>query len=102
MRRFLSGVTLAVAIASIFSPARAQAPSPAAPPQWPWPQQAYVGTYQPVPRPPLLNAPTPWDAYKQGLINRWELEQLEGPTPQAMQGPSPDGGSQGGGDRNGN
>jgi hypothetical protein len=25
------------------------------------------------------------------LINRWELERLEGPTPQALQGPSPDG-----------
>jgi hypothetical protein len=37
-------------------------------------------------------APTPDDAYRQGLINRWELEQIEGPLPQAMQGPSPDGG----------
>ncbi len=36
-------------------------------------------------------APTPEDAYRQGLINRWELEQLEGPTPQALQGPSPNG-----------
>jgi hypothetical protein len=26
-----------------------------------------------------------------GLINRWEIERLEGPTPQALQGPSPDG-----------
>jgi hypothetical protein len=34
---------------------------------------------------------TPNDAYKEGLINRWELERWEGPTPQALQGPSPDG-----------
>ena len=99
MRRFLIGITLAGAVASIFTSAQAQAPWPAAAPQqWPWPQQAYVGT-QPA---PLLNAPTPGDAYKQGLINRWELGRLEGPTPQALQGPSPDGGNQGGGDRNGN
>ena len=97
MRRSLIAVTLAGAVASIVAPARAQAPSPALAPQWPWPQQAYVGTNQPA---PLLNAPTAGDAYKQGLINRWELERLEGPTPQAMQGPSPDGGNQGGGDRN--
>ena len=38
-----------------------------------------------------LVAPTPDDAYRQGLINRWELEQLVGPLPQALQGPSPNG-----------
>ena len=46
-------------------------------------------TINPLP----FHAPTPWDAYRQGLINRWELERLEGPTPQALQGPSPDGGN---------
>ena len=98
MKRYLIAVTLAGAVASIiFAPARAQAPSPGIAPQWPWPQQAYVGPHQPA---PLLTAPTPWEAYKQGLINRWELERIEGPTPQALQGPSPDGGNQGGGDRN--
>ena len=90
MRHSLIVVTVAGALTSILTPARAQVPSPPATPQWPWPQQAYGGTYQPA---PLLNAPTPGDAYKQGLINRWELEQLEGPTPQALQGPSPNGGN---------
>ena len=85
MRRALIGVTLAVTVASIISPVRAQAPSPVVPPQWPLPQQAYVGTY------PF--AATPSDAYKQGLISRWELERFEGPTPQALQGPSPNGGN---------
>jgi len=44
-------------------------------------------------------SPTPRDAYRDGLINRWQLESLEGPLPQAMQGPSPDGnrGGDGGG-----
>ena len=102
MKHSLFAIPLAGALASIVNPAAAQVPSQSVPAYWPWPQQAYVDNYYPVPRPPLLNAPTPWDAYKQGLINRWELERLEGPTPQAMQGPSPDGGSQGGGDRNGN
>jgi hypothetical protein len=96
MRRSLIGITLAGAVASIFNPARAQAPSPQIPPQWPWPQTAYAGSHQPYP----FNALTAGDAYKQGLINRWELERYEGPTPQALQGPSPDGGNQGGGDRN--
>jgi hypothetical protein len=86
MRCSVIGITLTVTVVSIFAPARAQAPSPAVSPQWPWPQQAYVGTY-PFP------ATTPSDAYKQGLINRWELEQFEGPTPPALQGPSPNGGN---------
>ena len=40
---------------------------------------------------------SPEDAYRDGLINRWQLEQYEGPTPQALQGPNPSGnkGSQG-------
>ena len=98
MRRSLLAATLAAAAVSIVNPVRAQAPWPAAgPPQWPWPQAASAGAgAQPYP----FSAPTPWDAYRQGLINRWELERYEGPTPQALQGPSPDGGNQGGGDRN--
>jgi hypothetical protein len=77
------GITVAVAV--IISPVWAQAPPPE--------------TYRPQ-RPPAsypdpygyrFVAPTPRDAYRDGLINRWELEQLEGPTPQALQGPSPDG-----------
>ena len=38
-----------------------------------------------------LVAPTPEDAYREGLIDRGQLEQLTGPTPQALQGPSPNG-----------
>ena len=103
MRHLWMRVTLAVAGAvagvAAIGPVRAQAPSPAAiPPQWP--PAAYVGsTSQPFPFP----APTPRDAYRDGLLNRWQLEQLEGPLPQALQGPSPDGsrGGDGGGGRGG-
>jgi hypothetical protein len=83
MRYPLIGITAAIAV--IISPVWAQVPPP--------------GTYQPqspaAPYPDPYGyrfvAPTPRDAYRNGLINRWELEQLEGPTPQALQGPSPDG-----------
>jgi hypothetical protein len=81
MRYFLIGVTSVLAV--IVSPVRAQAPPP--------------GTYQaqlpPAPSNPYyrFNAPTPRDAYREGLINRWQYEQLEGPLPQALQGPSVDG-----------
>jgi hypothetical protein len=88
-------VTLAVAGATIISPVQAQIAAPAATPPSS-PPAAYSGsTYQPYSFP----APTPRDAYREGLINRWKLEQLEGPLPQAMQGPSPDGtrGGDGGG-----
>lgn len=97
MRRFLIGATLAATVATVIGPVQAQAPSPAAaPPQW---AVAYFGsTYQAYPFP----APTPWDAYRQGLINRWELEQFEGPTPQALQGPSPDSSTHGGDGSRGN
>jgi hypothetical protein len=89
-------VTLAVAGATIISPVQAQTASPQSP------SAAYTGsTYGPYPFP----APTPRDAYRDGLINRWELERLEGPLPQALQGPSPDGNrggdGGGGGDRGG-
>jgi hypothetical protein len=99
MRYLLKGAALAIAVGVIIGPARAQTPmSPAAPPQW---APAYSGgTYQPYPFP----APTPRDAYRNGLLNRWELERYEGPTPQALQGPSPDGnrgGDGGGGGRGG-
>ena len=78
MRFLLIGIA-AVTTFAASSPVPAQTPSPV------WPSAAYPSAYQdysPV-------ALTPWDAYKQGMINRWELEQLQGPTPQALQGPSP-------------
>ena len=68
---------IATATLTLIGPAWAQAPSGPA-----WPAAAY----------PSAGLP-PSDAYKQGLINRWELERLEGPTPQALQGPSPNGGN---------
>ena len=83
MRRLVIGITLAGAVAATFAPARAQAPAAAFPPQWP--QTPYAGGPYPFP------APTPADAYREGLITRWELERWEGPTPQALQGPSPNG-----------
>ena len=72
MRYLLSGVAIAVAVAV------AGAGSVGA--------QTY-----PDPNSYRFNAPTPEDAYRQGLINRWELERLIGPRPQALQGPSVDG-----------
>ena len=91
MRHFIIGVTLAGTLAASINPVRAQVPfpSPAAAP----PQQAvaYGSAYQRYP----FNAPTPGDAYRDGQISRWELEQYEGPTPQALQGPSPNGRSSG-------
>ena len=72
-------IAFAIALALIGS-ARAQAPAGPA---------AAAPTYQGY---PFVGLP-PSDAYKQGLINRWELERLEGPTPQALQGPSPNGGN---------
>ena len=90
MKHFLIGITLAVTAVTTTGPVWAQTAF-----QPLWPPAAYPGTYQY----PL--AATPRDAYRQGLINRWELERLEGPTPQALQGPSPDGGPHGGGDSRG-
>src|SRR4051812_7986945 len=103
MKPLLMRFTLAAAVAIVISPVRAQTPSWAAvPPQGPPPAYyGYGNIYQPYPFP----APTPRDAYRDGTINRWQLEQLEGPLPQALQGPSPDGnrggGDGGGGDRGG-
>ena len=72
---FLPG---AVAVFAVISPVWAQVPYSAAP--------AYPG-----PSAWRAAAPTPDDAYRQGLLNRWQLEQIEGPLPQALQGPSPNG-----------
>jgi hypothetical protein len=79
---------VAVITLAVVSPVEAQAPSsPGGPPAGP-------GAYQSYP----FAALPPWDAYRQGLINRWELEQLQGAIPQALQGPSPNGrGGSGGG-----
>lgn len=94
MRYFLIRVACAVAAAGVANPVGAQAPLPAAVPTQL--SQAYSGAYQPYPFPGV----TPRDAYRDGLINRWELERFEGPLPAAMQGPSPDGNRNGdGGDR---
>lgn len=88
MKRLAIGITAAITIAAI-GPVRAQVV--------PWPQQAQWVPPSPYP----LNAATPEDAYRQGLINRWQLEQFEGPMPQALQGPSVNGekGGQDGGNR---
>jgi hypothetical protein len=95
MRHLLSRAAMVVTVANI-SAVQAQAPSPAAaPPQWP-PAAYFSGTYQRY----AVPAPTPEDAYREGLINRWELEQLVGPLPQALRGPPVDGSRGGdGGDR---
>jgi hypothetical protein len=82
MKNLLIGTAVAITTA-VIGPVWAQAP---------WP-----GTSQPQsphatnPVPYSSVALTPEDAYRQGLINRWQLEQLMGPTPQALQGPSVDG-----------
>ena len=87
MKRIFIGIVAAMTLA-VIDPVRAQVGQP----QWP------LATY-PDPYSYRFVAPTPEDAYRQGLINRWQLEQLEGPTPQALQGPSPNGsrGGKGGG-----
>jgi hypothetical protein len=91
MKHLSIGVTAAIAIAA--SPVWAQAPILGVP-------QGYPVTPHSDPYRYRFNALTPDDAYRQGLINRWELEQLQGPTPQALQGPSPNG-SRGGVGRGG-
>jgi hypothetical protein len=83
MKPLLIGVTAALTIA-VTGPVLAQVPPPGA--GQPWPPATYSAGYQSYGFP----APTPRDAYREGLINRWQLEQLEGPTPQALQGPSVD------------
>jgi hypothetical protein len=94
MRHSLIHITLAVTVATVITPVQAQTPSVAvAPPQVP--SAAYPGnTYQTYPFP----APTPEDAYRAGIINRWEYEQFVGPLPQALRGPSVDGTRGGNGD----
>lgn len=85
-------VTLAVTAAAIMIPAQAQVPQVAVAP----PPAYYGSAYQPYP----FAAPTPEDAYRDGLINRWEYERFAGPLPQALQGPSANGnrvGDDGGG-----
>ena len=76
----------------------AGSPPAAAPPQWP--SAAYPGSAWQAYR---IQAPTPEDAYRDGTINRWQLEQLAGPLPEALQGPSVDGNraGDGGGDESG-
>ena len=77
MKHLLVGMTLAMTLAAIHL-ARAQVPA-GQPPSYPAPYG-----YRSV-------EPDPEDAYRRGLINRWELEQRVGPIPQALQGPSPNG-----------
>ena len=97
MKLLTIGVTAAITIA-VTSPVRAQVAAPAAQvasspaqvaapaAQQPLPSAGYPAPYR-YPYPGLA----PRDAYRVGLINRWELEQLEGPTTPALQGPSVDG-----------
>ena len=89
MRHLSMRVALAVTGVLIISPVRAQVPQLAAvPPQGPAATYyGYGNVYQPYPFP----APTPEDAYRDGTINRWQLEQLTGPLPSALQGPTPNG-----------
>ena len=82
MKHFLIGTVVALAL---IAPAGAQAP--------PSPSRGIFERLSEL----CARRADPGDAYRQGLISRWELEQLQGPTPQAMQGPSPDGGNAGGG-----
>jgi len=91
MKQLLIGITVAMAVAATIGQVGAQVPATAT-------QQALLPPAAPYP----LNAATPDDAYRQGLINRWEFEQMAGPLPQALQGPSVNGergDSDGGGGR---
>ncbi len=85
MKYLLARTASAAAIGVLVSGARAQTAAPVfGQPQLP--PAAYPDPYR-----YRYVAPTPDDAYRQGLINRWELEQLVGPTPPALQGPSANG-----------
>jgi hypothetical protein len=88
MRNLLLGITAAI---TAINPAIAQVP----------PTGPYQPQWAPTPYSDLYNyrfvAPTPSDAYRDRTINRWQYEQLEGPIPPALQGPSPNGGRGGGG-----
>ena len=83
MRRLLIGV-MAAATMAVTGSVGAQVPPPVAA-QPSWPPAAYSVQRYPFP------STTPDDAYRAGLINRLELERLQGPTPQALQGPSANG-----------
>ena len=87
MRPFLIGIT-AVATFAAIGPVSAQVLPPGAL----QPSTLYLAQRYPFP------GVSPEDAYRDGVINRWQLEQYEGPTPQALQGPNPSGnkGNQGG------
>ena len=81
--RHLSVGAMAVATLAAIAPVAAQVPPSGPPPaQRPAP---YVAPRLPFP------GMSPDDAYREGLINRWELERYTGPTPQALQGPSVNG-----------
>ena len=84
MKPLLIAVAAAM-IAALAGPGWAQVPAAR---QSQWPAAAY-----PDPNYYRYVSPTPEDAYRDHLINRWQLEQLTGPTPQALQGPSPNGNS---------
>jgi hypothetical protein len=93
MKQLLFSVAAAMAV---INPVWAQAYYPGSPqPQQFAPGQSQQATAAPAPGNPnswQSLALTPRDAYREGIINRWQLEQLEGPLPQSLQGPSPDGG----------
>ena len=85
----MKGIFIGIAAAiAVICPVCAQVPGT---PQPQWPPTTYPDPYS-----YRFVAPTPDDAYRRGLINRWQLEQLEGPLPQALRGPSPNG-TRGGG-----
>jgi hypothetical protein len=84
MRHLLIGVTAAATIA-VVGPLRAQVPPPSTSQSLP-----RATSTAPVQRYSFPGT-TPEDAYRAGLINRLELERLQGPTPQALQGPSANG-----------
>lgn len=81
MKHIIVGIAVVMTVAP-FAPVRAQGfgGQPQRPP-----------TAYPDPYSYRFVAPTPEDAYQRGLINRWELERLEGPLPAGLQGPSPNG-----------
>lgn len=75
-------IAATVGVLAITSPAWAQSPLPA-------PSPFVVPPAYPAQ--PRYRYTTPGDDYRAGLINRWELERIEGPLPPALQGPNPSG-----------
>lgn len=96
MTRLLMAAALVVATGAAAGSVQAQVPQMAAAPQ-----QSVAPPYSARAYPSYPFALTPEDAYRDGLITRWEYERAAGPLPQALLGPPVDSNRAHGGDGRG-